>query len=217
MYNEFSIDNRTSEFNEDLFFEIYNKRKREYDNEYMINGTESENFECFYKDTYSNYLKIIPNEIKRAVADFRVFALRVVSQEVYDMLKSYSTLKEIEYKNIYDEYFCIFNRDVKSCSPRTYNALKYNIADLLILSAEITNQNFDIAISLGESDDYEVHPDILISLKNAQIIEQNENMRNNWIICKEVYFYEEKIEFHLLCDKSDAIILADDIELIDIK
>jgi hypothetical protein len=214
-YQEFQIDNRAEIYDNDLFKEIYNNKKQEYENDNL----NENDFEAFYDDLYNStcteVINKIPINIRNKIADNRVFALRVISQEVYDMLKNYCIIKENEYNNKYDEYFNNYYKNIDNCSAKTQIALDFNIVDLYILSTEIIDFDFYITLLFGNPDSIRQNH-VKLVFKNFTILEINGDLDKSWIMCKEVYFDNNKTEFHLLCDKSDAIILADEIEYIDL-
>lgn len=209
--SEFDIDNKAAIYDENYFLELYKKRMLEY-NVNSDSYSSDESFDKFYNHSYNMYMDIIPLDIRKHIADFRVFSLRVITQQIYDMIMSYSKIKELDFNKKYDEYLHIYFNNLKYFSEKTIKALEFKISDLFIVATQFNNNDLSIMLSYNNTN----NPEIIMHFKNYKVLEQNGKLDENWIMFKEVYLNEDKLEFHLLCDKSDIIIIADELSLTEI-
>lgn len=216
-----NIDKNANYYNDNYFNDLYNQKESEFIskqiniNKHLNQPYNEEKFrESFMKIHHFSidYYKVIfPNNILDKVADLRVFALGIVSQEVYDLL----TERKVLFDKINDEYRKYYNSISDKVIGTNLEVLD-NLHDAIIQNWISNNQ--DLILKIDSCGSYAKVKEIIF--KRFLCNPENFQLTNYWWLYNELYFLDNKIRVDILLadEKNDLFevsIIFDDVIIIE--
>lgn len=205
-----SIDTR-AKVKEDLFYqEIYQATYDRYCRDWGYELTDDE-FNYILNDKTKYFNEVIPEYIIGRIADFRVAALGIVTDEIYNAIKDYNA-KALNYcENARYSYLYEYEISKQYFSERCARALNCNLCDARIIRCFQNNDNIYMYFSLDtytKNNDY----DLLYIFKKGEFLELTGVIQEDEVCYSEVYALKNYVEFHILGQNSQCIIAAEDLD-----
>ncbi|MBE6654882.1 MAG: DUF4085 family protein [Ruminococcaceae bacterium] len=191
---ELKVDERTQEFSENLFNELYDNFKKDV----CANiPSDSEYYDSMPKLVYESNIayieKYFPREILSKVSDIRFLAIQRCTQDVYNEIMAFLAKHRAIYDKAMQDYREEYQRNFSAREPRF---AQYSLHDCKVVSFEWKRKdlimNFD---NRGGFTDRNV-----VIFKNAKIFEKENGIEGSWWICDELYKTEYGYEFHGLLE-----------------
>lgn len=234
MHLGLSVDDRASTFSEELYLELYDSSKKEFENRNVMSYEKYFNLvrkcdsEMTEEEISNSYVSIInhnisydwvlntqikrfqdnlPKSILDKVKDIRVLGLGYVTLDVYNDIKKFSKDNLLYVEETIKEYNKLEKETFKNISLDFRNE---SFHDAQINSVIV---NDDIEISVDSTGGFIEKNNIIF--KNASLVSGNICEDYYWLY-DEIYKDNDKYEVHVLTsleDFSEFIILCDDIIL----
>lgn len=194
-----NVDAKANFYNENYFNDLYIQKEFEFIskqiniNIHLRQAYNDKEFREYFLKSYHGpiiyYKNIIPINILDKVADIRVFALGVVSQEVYDLLYERKVLYD-QIDNEYENYFNSISSKINGTNLEVLN----NLHDAIIKESETSNQ--DLKLKIDSSNSFADVKEIII--KNYLCNPENFLLKNLWWLYNEFYFLDNRIKIDVL-------------------
>lgn len=205
----FTINDKAKRKDELFYQEVYNETYNHYCTVWNYKLTELE-FNNLLDDKTNFYKELLPDHIKCKIADIRVMAMGVVSQEIYNDICEYNNQLLIYCEEARTRYKKDYSETIKYLSNSCKKALDCNLSDAKILKYEILKDQLRLYFSLDtytQNNDY----DLLYLFNEGTFIEKIGILEQDYLRTYEIYATEKDIEFHILCENSQCIIQAKDL------
>jgi len=194
-----NIDRNANYYNDNYYNSLYNQKETEYVskqiniNKHLNQPYNEEEFRESFKKIHHgsiiNYKEIIPNNIMEKVADLRVFALGVVSQEVYDLLTERKVLFD-KLNNEYRKYYNSISNEIIGTNLEVLD----NLHDAVIENSKSHNQ--DLILKIDSSGSFAKVKEIIF--KKSLCNPENFQFLNHCWLYNEFYFLDNKIRIDIL-------------------
>lgn len=206
-----AIDDRAGVKDEVFYQELYQNNYNNCRNAWGSSFTEDEFRENFNWDIQF-FRERLPESIISKIADFRVAALKTVSQEIYQDITEHSKRLSQHCEEAEASYRKDYAESKKYFSASCKKALECDISDARILKYEENEEQLLLFFSL---DAYTVESDydLVYIFKKGKFTEKLGTLENSWLYNYEIYAAETFVEFHIIsCEASQCIIQAEDLD-----
>lgn len=192
---ELKTDERTKEFSEDLFKELFEDFKKDVC-EYI--PPDSEYYDLLPKQTYESNIvyveKYFPKEILSKVSDIRFLAIQRCTKAIYDEITAFFAKYRALCDKATQDYFEEYKRDFSDAPPPF---TQYSLHDCKITSLEWKGK--DLVMHLDNSGGLTDRN--VVVFEKAEILEKEDGIEGAWWLYDELHKTENGYEFHGLIER----------------
>ncbi len=194
---EFNECQDANTFSDTVFKKYYLKDLEEYLDFTECYPTRKKAIDLFEKDFEKKILLVkeyFPSEFLENVKDLRMLALGKVEKENIDYINKILNQKRLNCEKILEEYDMEYNK----IKDKLSNNIKKNSTFHDCMITEIIKTNNKLVIKIDNSANSGNIS--IIEFKDYEIIEEEMEFINGWILYDEIYIVENEYELHLLIE-----------------
>lgn len=210
-------DDRAAVFSEELYQQVRAEKLkewladlREYLEEAYDEAAERQRFAEFHSQELEEFQTRTPAQILAKVADIRVLALGLCTEEVYRDFEEYRALCEKQTEKTMDE---AWNLQRAQGLDKVWTG-EHSLHDSLVQS--VKREGEDLVIEFSRENVLKLHEELgeeeflfpeirAIRFRDAEILKQEEPLENTWWLYDEIWKTDRGYEIHALLWKENDV------------